>query len=399
MFSPDQKTLDHYADVLVNFALNSGRGIKKGDVVFLQVPESAKPLLISLYRQVLRSGGHPIIQYLPDSMEKIYFEEASEDQLQFFPTAYLRGKAQVADHVLTIIAETDKHELEGIDPKRIMTRRLTSKPYRRWLDRKEQQDKFTWTLGLYPTLAMSDEANLSLDDCWQQVIQACYLDQVNPVEKWQQVFDQINQIKNNLNRLPIAKLHLVAKDTDLFIGLGLSRQWVGGSGRNIPSFEIFTSPDWRQTDGHIFFDLPLYRDGQVIRDIYLEFHQGRVVSARAKAGQTYLQELIKVTNSDKIGEYSLTDIRFSKISKFMAETLYDENYGGDYGNTHLALGSSYHETCLLDIKKMKPADFKKLGFNDSVVHTDIIATTNRTVTAIMTDGSEKIIYQNGQFQL
>ena len=399
MFTPVANYIDNYADVLVNFALNSGHGLKKGEVVFLQVPESAKPLLMALYRTVLRAGGHPIIQYLPDSMEKIFFEEADEPQLQFFPTAFLRGKARAADHVLTVIAETDKHELEGVDPQKIMARRLSVKPYRRWLDQKEQQDKFTWTLGLYPTQAMADEAGLTLEDCWQEVIQACFLNETHPLDKWRQVYAQLDQVKSKLNQLPISSVHLEAKDTDLTISLGQSRQWVGGSGRNIPSFELFTSPDWRNVEGHIYFDLPLYRDGHIIRDIYLEFHRGVVVRASAKTGQSYLRQLIKVKNSDKIGEYSLTDKRFSRISKFMAETLYDENFGGEFGNTHLALGSSYHETCTQNIKKMKHYDFKKLGFNDSAVHTDIIATGNRTVTAKMVDNSQKIIYQSGQFVL
>src|SRR6185436_5737846 len=109
--------------------------------------------------------------------------------------------------------------------------------------------------------------------------------------------------------------------------------------------------------------------------------------------------MIATKNADKIGEYSLTDGRHSRITKFMAETLFDENMGGKFGNTHLALGMSYRDTCVGNIAKMTEDEFKDLGFNDSSVHTDIISTTRRTVTAHLKDGSEKIIYKDGRFVL
>jgi aminopeptidase len=42
-------------------------------------------------------------------------------------------------------------------------------------------------------------------------------------------------------------------------------------------------------------------------------------------------------------------------------------------------------------------DWIDLGFNDSVVHTDIVSTSPRTVTATLTDGTQKIIYDQGMF--
>ncbi|MDD4785046.1 MAG: aminopeptidase, partial [Candidatus Shapirobacteria bacterium] len=134
MYCPSQKILDKYASVLVNFALNSGQGVKKGEVVFLQVPESAKPLLISLQKTVLKAGAHAIIQYLPDEMSREFFELADDDQLKFFPATFLKGRVKQADHFLMILAETNYHELEGIDPKKIMERNLVFKPYNDWRD-------------------------------------------------------------------------------------------------------------------------------------------------------------------------------------------------------------------------------------------------------------------------
>ena len=398
-YQPSQETLDKYADVLVKFALNSGKGVNAGEVVFLQVPESAKPLLISLQRSVLKSGAYAIIQYIPDEMSREFFELASPDQLKFFPATYLKGRIKQADHFLMILAETNYHELEGIDPRLIMERSITFKPYKDWRDNKENKGKLTWTIGLYPTPAMATEAKLSLYQAWQQVMKACFLNYQDPVKKWQRVSRKSDQIRRKLNKLAISKVNVKSKETNLNITIGDKRQWLGGGGRNIPSFEIFTSPDWRGTNGRIYFDQPLYRNGNLIKNIRLEFKNGKVIKATAGYGQKFLRELIKVKNSDKIGEFSLTDKRFSKISKFMAETLYDENFGGQFGNTHIALGASYKDTYDGNLTKLSDKDWDKLGYNDSSVHTDIISTQDRTVTATLKSGKKIILYKKGQFQI
>ncbi|MDD4027070.1 MAG: aminopeptidase [Candidatus Shapirobacteria bacterium] len=399
MYQPSTQILDKYADVLVNFALNSGHGIKKGEVVFLQVPESAKPLLISLQRAVLKSGAHALIQYLPDEMSREFFDLADDDQLKFFPATFLKGRVRQADHFLMVLAETNFHELEGIDPRKIMERSAVFKPYKEWRDKKENSGKLTWTLGSYATPAMAKEAGLTLRECWQQIIKACYLNHRNPVEKWRQIQFKSEKLRQKLNKLEIVKVNIKAKYTDLNITIGDNRQWLGGGGRNIPSFEIFTSPDWRGTNGYIFFDQPLYRQGNLIKNIKLTFKDGLVVDAQADYGEEFLKQLIKVENSDKIGEFSLTDKRFSKINKFMAETLYDENFGGPFGNTHIALGSAYKDTYSKKMTKMTEKDWSELGFNNSAVHTDIIATSDRIVTAILKNGKEIILYKSGKFQI
>ena len=399
MYNPSQNILDKYADVLINFALNSGRGVKKNEVVFLQVPESAKPLLISLQKAVLKAEAHSIIQYLPTEMERNFFELATPNQLTFFPAAFLKGRVKQADHFLMILAETNFHELEGVDPQKIMERSRVFKPYKDWRDAKENKGKLTWTIGLFATPAMAKEANLTLKEAWQQIIKACFLNYSDPVKKWQRVQNKSNQIRNKLNKLEIVSVNIKTKDTDLNITIGDNRQWLGGGGRNIPSFEIFTSPDWRGTNGYIFFDQPLYRQGNLIKNIKLTFKDGLVVDAKAGYGQYFLKQLIKVENSNKIGEFSLTDKRFSKINKFMAETLYDENFGGEFGNTHIALGSAYKDTYSKNINKLTPKDWDNLGFNDSAVHTDIIATSDRIVTATLKNGKKIILYQSGKFQI
>lgn len=396
---PSQEVLEKYAKVLVNFALNSGKGVKKGEVVRLVVSEVAKPLYLALRNQILKSGAHPLTFYLPDDTSRQFYELASPDQLKFFPKRFFKGLADDIDHSIAIISETDKHELEGLDPTKIMTKVQAGKPFKDWLDVKENAGKFTWTLALWGTEAMAKEAGMSLRDYWDQIISACFLNAADPISKWQQVFKENDRIRQRLNHLTIKQLHVFGPDVDLWIKLGQSRQWLGGNGRNVPSFEIFTSPDWRGTNGWIKFNQPLYRYGNLITDIRLEFKSGRVIKSSASKNYAVLKKMIDVENADKIGEFSLTDKRMSKITKFMAETLFDENISGPFGNTHIALGTAYDDTFSGNIKSLTKSKKSQLGFNNSAVHTDIISTTDRTVTATLSDGSQKVIYSKGMFNL
>jgi aminopeptidase len=410
-YTPSTKILTKYAHVLVNFALGSGNGIKKGEVVRVSSSESAKPLYIAVCNAIVSAGGHVVGNYAPDdeqgdkrraeSFTRYFYEHASDEQIRFFPEKYLKGLAEQIDHSIFILADANPHELKGIDPKKIMQRGVTLKPYKDWLNKKEWAGKFTWTIGMYGTPAMAREAGLSEKEYWNQIIKACFLDKKDPVAEWKRVYKEIERYRSRLNALSpkIDRLHAVGPDMDLWITLGEKRAWHAGSGRNIPSFEIFTSPDWRGTEGWIRFNQPLYRYSNKIEGIELRFKDGLVVEAKATKNEKLLKEMIATKGANKIGEYSLTDRRHSRITKFMAETLFDENMGGPFGNTHLALGMSYRDTYSGDVSKLTDKEAAQLGFNDSSVHTDIISTTRRTVTAHLKDGSKRVIYKDGEFVL
>ena len=106
--------------------------------------------------------------------------------------------------------------------------------------------------------------------------------------------------------------------------------------------------------------------------------------------------MIATEGADRIGEYSLTDSRLSKITHFMADTLFDENVGGPQGNTHLAVGLGLRQCYDGDATAVNEKAWERLGFNQSSIHTDIVSTTDRTVTAILKDGTEHVIYTGGQ---
>ncbi len=396
-YLPPTKILRRYAEVLVKFALNSGKGMKAGEVVECTVPDVAKPLARELQNVILEAGGHPIIRLTPTGFSKDFFQLASNDQLEFFPAEFTKAKVALLNHHISIIADVDPQELKNIDPQKITLSRDSKTKYREWLVEKETQGKFTWTIGLWGVEAAAREVGLSLKDYWQQIIKACFLDKANPVAEWQELLIFQRQIKAKLNEMEIDYLEVKGKDVDLRVKLGANRIWNGGGGRNIPSFEFFTSPDWRGTEGWIKFNQPLYRYGNVLRDISLTFKDGIVTQAHARVGNKLLQQMLKSKNANKIGEYSLTDKRMSRITHVMAETLYDENIGGPFGNTHLAIGMAYKDCYRGNPADLSKEDWEAHGFNDSPEHTDIISTTDRTVTAVMTNGTRRVIYEKGMF--
>lgn len=394
--------LEKYAKILINFALGSGKGIKKGDVVYLSSPLSALPLYRALRKQILDSGGLTISS-LGDDMSgaaKYFYDHATQEQLIAFLDKYYKGLVAQVDHRIAVIADHDVHELDKVDPKKILTVQKTHKPLQDWFRRKENSGKYTWTLALYGTPSMAKEAGLSLEEYWRQIIKACYLDYASPIVKWQKTSREVERVAAKLTALKIKQLHVKGEDADLRIRVGEKRRWLGGSGRNIPSFEVFTSPDWRGTEGWIRFNQPLYLYGPKVEGIELHFRKGRVVKSLATKNEKLLKEMLATDHgASQVGEFSLTDRRLSRIAKFMAETLFDENIGGPFGNTHLAVGKAYEDTYDGDVSKLNKSQARKLGYSDSAIHTDMISTTDRTVTATLANGAQKIIYKNGQFTI
>jgi aminopeptidase len=403
-YVPERAILEGYARLMIEFALGGGAGIKPGDVVAVTGSDACKPLYIETCRAVWRAGGHVIDHYSPSSDEsgdlrRSFYELASEEQLSFLPAAYHRGKVDQIDHTVSIDAPSDLRSLDGIDPSRQMLHRQSMLPVLEWEQEKENQGRFSWTVALYGTEALAAEARMSIEEYWEQIIKACFLQDSDPVARWRKVRAQIKTHRDRLNALPIDRLHIEGAESDLWLTLGEKRQWRDGVGANLPSFEIFTSPDWRGTEGWIRFSEPLYAFGSLIHGVELEFEQGKVVKARAAQNEHLLQEMIATDNADRIGEFSLTDARLSPITRFMAETLYDENIGGPFGNTHIALGDAYKDTYSGNPADLSTDDWERLGFNHSAIHTDIVSTSDRTVTARLSDGSERLIYADGQFQL
>jgi aminopeptidase len=263
---------------------------------------------------------------------------------------------------------------------------------------RETAGLLSWTIGLVPTEELARQAGLSYPDYTRQVIRACFLDRSDPVRHWEAVFSRAQEIKKRLNRMKVARYRVESETIDLDVSAGEKRKWIGISGRNIPSFELFTSPDWRGTRGIYYADQPSFRSGNVVEGVRLEFREGRVVKATADRGEDFVRaQLALDKGAGRIGEFSLTDRRFSRIDRFMANTLYDENFGGRYGNCHLALGSSYPNTFRGRASALTPEMRTALGFNDSALHWDLVNTKRKRVLAVGPGGRTRTIYEDGEF--
>ena len=268
-YRPPAELLERYARILVDFALGAGKGIKRGDVVVVSAGDDAKPLYIAVRDAVIRSGGTVIGDYSPSGADRSALELSSIEQLGTFHRAYYRGLAETIDHRISILSTSDPRELDGVDPEKLLLGRRTVRPYREWIARKEAEGRYSWTLGLYGTAAMAKEAGLSLETYWNEIAKACFLDDPDPIRRWREVFREIARIKRRLDRLEIEQLHVEGDGVDVRFAIGGDRCWLGGTGRNIPSFEVFTTPDARKTEGTVTFTEPLHRYGSLIDGIRL----------------------------------------------------------------------------------------------------------------------------------
>ncbi len=403
-FVPEREVLERYARLLIGFALGQGNGIRPGDVVQVHGSDACKPLYIEACAAIWRAGGHVIHAYMPSEdgygdVRRAFLELAGDEQLTFVPETYAHAVVDQVDHDLVLYAPARPRSLDGIDPAKQMRRGQAWLPIRQREQEKENRGEYSWTIASYGTPGMAAEAEMTIEEYWAQIVKACFLDREDPLARWREVRATIDVTRRRLNALSIERLHVEGPEADLWVELGERRKWRDGVGVNVPSFELFTSPDWRGTEGWIRFSEPLYAFGSLITGVELEFEGGRVARAIAAENEPLLHEMLETENADRVGEFSLTDARLSPIDRFMADTLYDENVGGPFGNTHLALGNAYQDAYDGDPSALGEEEWRRLGFNESAIHTDIVSTTDRTVTATLRDGSQRVIYAGGQFQL
>lgn len=392
--------MEKYADVLI-WGLQTARKnpFKPYDIIMLRHDFNALAFVEILYQKLIKKKYHVIVRSLstPD-MEKSFYGLTDKKQ-RIFKGRWEDIFFKSLNGNMFVSAPESLTHLKDIDPMRMNETAIARKPFREILEKREEKGDFGWTLCEFPTEPVAKKAKLSLKEYTNQIIKACFLNEKDPVKKWKQIHRDSMKIKRSLNSLPIKRLHMESKSCDLEITLGEKRKFMGVSGHNIPSFEIFTSPDWRGAKGVYFSNLPSYRNGNYVKDVKLEFKNGNVVKAKASQGDAFLQKIIQMDQGAKrIGEFSLTDKRFSKIDKFMANTLFDENFGGAYGNSHIAIGMSYSDTYQGNSANLTKEMKKKLGFNDSALHWDLVNTEDKTVTAVLKDGKRKLIYEKGMFR-
>ncbi|MDY6844823.1 MAG: aminopeptidase [Thermodesulfobacteriota bacterium] len=398
MFSDAQ--LSKYADVLLWGLRTSRKGtFKKNDVILIRYDLAGIRLAEFLQEKIIDRGMHVVLRMTGSTrMEHTFYKKANDTQLIFQPPGEKILFENLNGNIYLHAPESLTH-LSDIDPKKIGKVAVSRKFLRDIMEKREEMGMLGWTLCGLPTNELAKWAKLSMRQYANQIIKACYLDTNDPVKEWKMIYKDALAVKKWMNTMEVKYYHVQSKNIDLKITPGGKRKWIGISGHNIPSFEIFLSPDWRGTEGVYYANQPSFRSGNYVDGVRIEFKRGKAVRVEARKGEDFV---IKQLSIDKgacqIGEFSLTDKRFSKIDKFMASTLYDENYGGRHGNCHIALGSSYSDTYDGNPAELTKEKKKKLGFNDSALHWDLVNTEEKVVSAMLASGERVIIYEGGMFK-
>ncbi|MFP4168345.1 MAG: aminopeptidase [Desulfonatronovibrionaceae bacterium] len=399
MFSEEQ--LEKYSQVMI-WGMKKARGkpFQAGDFILLRTGMAGLPLAQAIYKHLLRSGMVPVVRMLPpEGMEKDFFALAGMEQVQ----ATIPGDQELYSSLagaVSVLAPEELTHLQQADAQKIAAFSSSRKYLRDILNQREAKGEFGWTLCLYPTSALAGHAGMSPEEYSREIARAVYLDRHDPAFVWEGIFDMSTRIKRWLSGMDIKSLHVRSENIDLEITPGEKRDWLGLSGHNIPSFEIFISPDWRGTNGTYYADQPSFKNGNIVKGVRLKFKDGEVTDIRADQGRDFVRKQVGMdAGAGRIGEFSLTDRRMSRIGRFMAHTLFDENFGGEFGNCHLALGAAYPESYSGDVSALDAGKKAELGLNDSALHWDLVNTEDKTVHARLADGREVLVYAHGEFQL
>ncbi len=396
MFSPEE--LSEYARLLL-WGLERARGapLRKSEPVLVRFDAPALPLAEEVYARLIERGLFPLARMLPTArMERDMYEAANRRRLSTLPPGEKELTAALGGSI-TIMAPQSPAHLAGVDPELIALHRQSRRPLQEISLRREREGAYAWTLGVWPTTALAKTAGMSLAAYARETARACRLNTGNVTAAWRRLARLLDDLRLRLDALGDVELHVEAEDgTDFSVRIGAHRRWAGLTGRNIPSFEVYVSPDWRTAHGVFCADMPVFFDGNEVSGIRLEMQRGRVVRFAARRGRDFATELLGLDEgAAQLGELALVDRRFSPISRRMAHGMFDENYGGAHGSMHIALGQSYANTFAGDWDE---AEARRLGFNQSGLHWDLISTAERRVTALLPDGP-RVIYENGEFTL
>jgi aminopeptidase len=399
LFEPDD--LENYAEVLL-WALEQTRGLplRHGDVVLVRYDIPGLALAEAVYSRLMDAHLMPVPVAMPTPyMEVERYLNSSFGQLVFQQPGVAELYSQAAG-AINILAPEDLTHLQTVDPRTIAEARKADAPNRRILERRRLGGALGWTTCVYPTEALAAASGMNLEDYAAALLRSCWLNMPDPVREWRRLQREVGEVCRWLDGLDIVRLHVESEDVDLTVPVGDNRRFVGVSGTNIPGYEIYFAPDARRVSGTYYADQPTLRYGHLVMGTALEFTDGVAARAEAGRGGVFLQnQLYSDSGARRVGEFSLTDKRFSRVDRFMAHTLLDENYGGEHGNCHLALGGSVLESFTGPVDLLTPELEYELGFNASDMHWDLVNTQPKRVTAFLKTGEPRLIYENGSFTL
>jgi aminopeptidase len=396
--------LERYADLIVSVGAN----VQPDQVVAVEALPEAAPLVHAIARRAYEKGARYVdVAYFDGMAKRLRAELAPEDTLDWVPPWLGRRMellAELDSARIVLVPLATPGLMEGVDPARAGKDRLpTLKETFKTIDDRS----IAWTLSPYPTAGwakrvypdVSDEQ--AVDRLWQDIAHVCRLDEPDPAQAWQDRIEQIFQVASRLDALDLDALHFAGPGTDLTVGLLPSSRFAkeGGSSQtrtgvrhvpNLPTEEVYTTPDPERTEGVVTATKPLDLGGSLITNLRVRFEGGRAVSIDADENADALRARTRVDDgASRLGEVALvdSDSRIGRLGKTFFTTLLDENAA-----SHLALGDAYAAPV------GDPADVGRI--NESAIHIDfMIGSDDVAVTGTTKSGEQIPILLGGTWQI
>ncbi|MBS3762114.1 MAG: aminopeptidase [Planctomycetes bacterium] len=358
------------AKVLVQYSTK----VETGDDVAIMGSDLAAPLVREVYREVLIAGGHPSALCKPADLDYIFYQNASEEQLDHKPPVF-KHIAENFDAVIRLAGEPNTKALSGVDSQKIAYRQHATEEVMATFMERAAEEKLNWVLAQFPTHSCAQDAEMSLTGFQEFYLKACKLNSKDPVSEWEKMQQVQETIVDSLE--DVSKIHILSQDTDLRMSTE-GRKWISCAGlKNYPDGEVFTGPVEDSAEGHIRFNFPGIYCGKEIQDIRLTFENGEVKEATAGKGQDLLEDLIETDEgASKLGELGVGTN--NGIQRFTKNMLFDEKMGG---TIHLALGRGYPESG---------------SKNESGIHWDLLCDMKNEGKIY---GDEELIYEDGKFKI
>jgi len=363
---------DQRADALAQILVRYSTKVKEGDVCVIQGSTTCEPLVQSVYEEILRAGGLPIMQLSTEEAASAFYRLASEDQLTWIPPPS-EWAAENADVRIAIMADANARALSQADPKKQALSQQARKGLMETSMKRSAAGEYRWALTLFPTHAYASEAGMSLSEYEDFYYGACLATDGDPVTAWERQSDQVNRLAAWM--ADKEEVHVTAPGTDIKLGVA-GRTWIPCAGsHNMPDGEFFTGPVEDSVEGEVAFSFPTTYSGREVAEVRFRFQAGKVVDASAERGEEFLIEMLDSDEgARRLGELGIgTNYGITTGTK---EILLDEKIGG---TAHMAIGMSYPETG---------------GINSSAVHWDMICDL-RQGGSIKVDGEE--LQRDGRF--
>jgi aminopeptidase len=390
--------IERYAEL----AVRVGANVQPGQLVEVLGRVEHAAVARAVARAAYRAGARYVdVLYTDQHVRRALIEHAADDVLSWTPPWLLErakgiGAENAAVVALTGDAEPDLlADLPGDRVGRARPRELAEEN-----SRQVNEQLTNWTVVGVPNEGWATQmfGEPDLERLWKLVEFCVRLDADDPVAAWRDHVTRIGARARLLNELRLDALRFVGPGTDLTVGLLPESRWQGVESvtaagipyvANMPTEEVFTTPDSRRTEGHVRSTRPLALYGRIVRGLEVRFEAGRIVDVKADEGQDVVRgELTTDESAPFLGEVALVDgtSRIGETGATFFDTLFDEN-----ATCHVAYGSAYSEAVEGD---------PGAGVNVSTVHTDfMVGGPDVDVDGVLGDGTLVPLLRDDVWQL